>query len=192
MTEGKDPATYCGRCGNPVQAGDRFCGVCGTPVLPPPQQAEQVIPRQTAASHGDVAGGRRSLAWAVGSGTLALLLVGGAALAFLAPRGGQELAGGADPPQTPGNARGEAPVPETMVQSAPPLEVTTLAEETTDSVAPESTTSYGLEPEGEHQMRGAVEQYYYAVDYENWEYTYYNLDSESKALFTQEEWIAKN
>ncbi len=64
----------------------------------------------------------------------------------------------------------------------------------TSSMTPESTASdaYGLEPEGEDQARGAVEQYYYAVDYENWAYTYYNLDSASRALFTQEEWIERN
>lgn len=57
--------------------------------------------------------------------------------------------------------------------------------------SPESTTS-GLSPEGEDQVREVAEQYYYAVDYESWDTTYYNLDSESKALFTEEEWIAKN
>ena len=30
------------------------------------------------------------------------------------------------------------------------------------------------------------------MDYEEWPATYYNLDSESKALFTEEEWIKKN
>lgn len=62
---------------------------------------------------------------------------------------------------------------------------------TTAYASPEPTT-FGLSPEGEDQVREAAEQYYYAVDYESWDTTYYNLDSESKALFTQEEWIAKN
>ncbi|MDP9475935.1 MAG: hypothetical protein M3R38_09650 [Actinomycetota bacterium] len=153
-----------------------------------------MIRRQSAATRGAAVRGRRPLAWAVGLGALVLLLVGGAALAVLAPRVGQERAGGADPPQTPGTAREEAPTPETTVQSAPPLEVTTLPEETTASAAPESTTPnpYGLQPEGEEQVREAVENYYLAVDYKNWEYTYYNLDSKSKALFTEDEWIEKN
>ncbi len=66
--------------------------------------------------------------------------------------------------------------------------------EPTTSASPGATTPspYGLEPEGEGQVREAAEQYYYAVDYEEWAATYYNLDSESKALFTEEEWIQKN
>lgn len=73
-------------------------------------------------------------------------------------------------------------------------ELASLPSESTTSATPEPTTSadYGLEPEGEDQVREAVEQYYYAVDYEQWGYTYYNLDSESKALFTEEEWTQKN
>ncbi|MDQ3360978.1 MAG: hypothetical protein M3534_04800 [Actinomycetota bacterium] len=66
--------------------------------------------------------------------------------------------------------------------------------ENTASVPPSSPepTTFGLSPEGEDQVREAAEQYYYAVDYESWDTTYYNLDAESKALFTEEEWIAKN
>lgn len=66
--------------------------------------------------------------------------------------------------------------------------------ENTASVPPSSPepTTFGLSPEGEDQVREAAEQYYYAVDYESWGTTYYNLDVESKALFTEEEWIAKN
>ncbi len=61
-----------------------------------------------------------------------------------------------------------------------------------DPSIPESTTSDSYGPEGEDQVREAVANYYYAVDYEQWEYTYYNLDSESKALFSEEEWSQKN
>ena len=53
------------------------------------------------------------------------------------------------------------------------------------------TTDFGLSPD-EETAKEAAEQYYYAVDHEAWETTYYNLDSESKGLFTEEEWIAKN
>jgi hypothetical protein len=44
----------------------------------------------------------------------------------------------------------------------------------------------------ETRLQGAVEDYYWAVDRENWAYTYDNLDSQTKALFTEEEWYLKN
>ncbi len=59
------------------------------------------------------------------------------------------------------------------------------------SASPEPTT-FGLSPEGEDQVREAADQYYYAVDNEVWDPTYYNLDAQSKALFTEEEWAQKN
>ena len=46
--------------------------------------------------------------------------------------------------------------------------------------------------EVEPVVEEAVENYYYAVDYERWGYTCDNLDSESKSLFTEEEWFKKN
>jgi hypothetical protein len=44
----------------------------------------------------------------------------------------------------------------------------------------------------ETRLRGAVEDYYWAVDREDWAYTYENLDSQTKAMFTDEEWGLKN
>ena len=38
----------------------------------------------------------------------------------------------------------------------------------------------------------AAEDYYQAVDQENWAYTYSNLDSQTRALFSEEEWYLKN
>ena len=38
----------------------------------------------------------------------------------------------------------------------------------------------------------AVEDYYQAVDREDWAYTYQNLDSQTKVMFTEEEWYCKN
>jgi hypothetical protein len=59
------------------------------------------------------------------------------------------------------------------------------------SAGPESTTP-GLQPEGADQVREAVQQYYYAVDHEEWDYTYHDLDLESRVLFSEDEWIEKN
>jgi hypothetical protein len=49
-------------------------------------------------------------------------------------------------------------------------------------------------PQGqtEADLVGAVEDYYEAVDREDWPYTYDRLDSQTKALFTEEEWYQKN
>jgi hypothetical protein len=44
----------------------------------------------------------------------------------------------------------------------------------------------------ETEVIEAAEDYYQAVDQENWAYTYDNLDSRTRALFTEEEWYAKN
>ena len=41
-------------------------------------------------------------------------------------------------------------------------------------------------------LRDAVKDYYNAVDREEWAYTYENLDSETRALFTEEEWFRRN
>jgi hypothetical protein len=44
----------------------------------------------------------------------------------------------------------------------------------------------------EASLRQAVEDYYEAVDREDWDYTYDNLDSQSRQRFTREEWRKKN
>ena len=37
-----------------------------------------------------------------------------------------------------------------------------------------------------------VEDYYQSVDQENWTYTYDKLDSQTRTLFTDEEWYLKH
>lgn len=80
--------------------------------------------------------------------------------------------------------------PETTSSASPPASPEPTA------ASPEPTaqepTDFGLAPGGEEEVRNAAEQYYYAVDSEVWDTTYYNLDAESKALFTEEEWAQKN
>jgi hypothetical protein len=44
----------------------------------------------------------------------------------------------------------------------------------------------------EAMIAEAAEDYYQAVDQENWAYTYENLDSQTQALFTEDEWYLKN
>lgn len=315
-----DRPQYCGRCGSPMQEGDRFCGTCGAAILATPAQADQGIPQAAAAAQGD-ATRRRTLLLAGVAAVLLVLLAGGVALAF-AGLGPGNLFGGSNQgsPSATNNKEGAppqpaateeptsldpttsaSPSPSTDSESAQleefgrqydeaarhedwkatysmldessqrefteqewtqkqqalrdaqgtpaPLEfvsvqpnehvsdspatitliyedgtqetmkamVPMVVEDSSDSgvpkrylteqeitdlkqlssAPPESTagpepTTSGLHPEGADQVREAVEQYYYAVDYEEWEYTYFNLDSESKALFPEEEWIEKN
>ena len=58
---------------------------------------------------------------------------------------------------------------------------------------PQSENSDGENSAGsEADLRGAVADYYEAVERKDWNYTYDNLDSETKQSFTRGEWIRKN
>ena len=46
--------------------------------------------------------------------------------------------------------------------------------------------------QSEANLVQAVEDYYEAVDREDWSYTYENLDSKTQSMFTEEEWYLKN
>ena len=61
------------------------------------------------------------------------------------------------------------------------------------SPATASTKRQGQEEEAsEESLRRAVEDYYEAVARGDWDYTYTNLDSQSRQMFTREEWSLKN
>lgn len=190
MDGGNSPA-YCGRCGNPVQTGDAFCGICGASVAPATPEDTQVIPRPVAVAQAPSRGSGRPLLFAGVLGALAVLLVGGAALAMFGGFGSGLLGISENPPPTSqqqppddsqprgteepsGQSEGFSAEPTTPV-SAPPLEVT---------IAPPEE----VEPDVEE----AAEDYYYAVDREDWDFTYENLDSGSQTLFAEEEWSQKN
>ena len=56
-----------------------------------------------------------------------------------------------------------------------------------------SSASAAQVPAGsETELIEAAEDYYQAVDQEDWAYTYDNLDSQTRSMFTEEEWYAKN
>ena len=55
---------------------------------------------------------------------------------------------------------------------------------------PEPTISAPPAPKTE--VAEAAEAYYGAVDREDWAYTYANLDSQTRALYAEDEWYAKN
>src|SRR5215207_10585609 len=62
-----------------------------------------------------------------------------------------------------------------------------------DSPNPPSGTAFELQGSASQaSLHQAVEDYYEAVDREDWDYTYDNLDSQSRQRFTREEWKKKN
>lgn len=65
--------------------------------------------------------------------------------------------------------------------------------EAAQTASPSASASAAQVPAGsETEIIEAAEDYYQAVDQENWDYTYDNLDSQTRALFTEEEWYRKN
>jgi hypothetical protein len=55
------------------------------------------------------------------------------------------------------------------------------------SPSPSSSSS-----SSDEKLRAAVQAYYEAVDREDWDYTYDNLDSQTQQKFTKSEWTQKN
>ncbi len=74
-----------------------------------------------------------------------------------------------------------------MLSSMAPVEGMPL--ETTSSAS--SAASASPAPD-DAEAEEAAGDYYRAAGLEDWAYTYENLDSETQALFTEEEWFQKN
>jgi Domain of unknown function (DUF4352) len=67
------------------------------------------------------------------------------------------------------------------------------AQTASPSASPSASASAAQVPAGsETEVVEAAEDYYQAVDQENWAYTYDNLDSQTQSMFAEEEWYAKN
>jgi hypothetical protein len=58
--------------------------------------------------------------------------------------------------------------------------------------ASSSVSAAQVPPGSETELIEAAEDYYQAVAQEDWAYTYDNLDSQTRNMFTEEEWHAKN
>jgi hypothetical protein len=71
-------------------------------------------------------------------------------------------------------------------------EEASTAEETGAATITASVDRQEQEEASETSLHRAVEDYYEAVDREDWDYTYDNLDSQSRRRFTREEWEKKN
>ena len=175
MTEGTErPRRYCGDCGTQARPGDAFCVSCRAETTTndaPDTAPTREVPTWVHAPQSMAPGSNReALARAAALGVLLILLANIGALACTA------------------SGSGTGPVEERSdPQPSAPEETSPARSGTTE------TPSGGEGLAGaEAQIVEAVEQYYYAVDYEQWDYSYNNLDSESKALFTEEEWSEKN
>ena len=83
-----------------------------------------------------------------------------------------------------GDLQGIATAPEPE-EAAPP---TPQPEEATPPT-PEPTSS--APPPSDTEVAEAAEDYYRAVDREDWAYTYANLDAATRALYTEDEWYLK-
>ncbi len=167
---------YCGQCGNPVQTGDRFCGTCGAAVLAPPSQAEQVIPRSVAAAQSSATRSRKPFLLAAVVGALAVLLVGGGALALVGLNGTNLLGGAEQNPPSSSDNQGVAPSqPETTQEPASPASPTPSASASSSSSEEAQLEQFGRE-------------YDEAARREDWEAIYSMLDESSQQKITEQEW----
>jgi tRNA A-37 threonylcarbamoyl transferase component Bud32 len=103
-------------------------------------------------------------------GVLLVLLLGGAAIALTSLGLGSNLLGGSERQPANGNPPAQQP-------------------DNRNAGAPAGGTN---EAEAEEEVRAAAEDYYEAVDREDWAYTYDNLDSRTQQMFTEVEWSQKN
>lgn len=75
-------------------------------------------------------------------------------------------------------------------EPAPPTPEPTRPDPEPARPAPEPTSS--APPASEAEVAEAAEDYYRAVDREDWAYTYANLDASTRALYPEDEWYLKN
>ncbi len=81
-----------------------------------------------------------------------------------------------------GDLQGIATAPRPQEPAPPTPEATRPAPEPTIIAPPASDT----------EVAEAAEDYYQAVDREDWAYTYANLDAATRALYAEDEWFLKN
>ncbi|CAA9455827.1 MAG: Serine/threonine protein kinase PrkC, regulator of stationary phase [uncultured Rubrobacteraceae bacterium] len=153
------------------------------PPPPPPVHPGNYGGGENRRRNGASRGMSRVLAWAVAL----VLLIGVGSLAALALDGRIGLLGGSPQPADDGRS---VPDREEPTADSPPEQPLPVAP---GSQYGEPSTS---EPEPGTVDPADVEQaagdYYRAAGVEDWDFTYDNLDSETQALFTREEWSQKN
>ncbi len=71
--------------------------------------------------------------------------------------------------------------------------VVVAGESTEDFSGPTNSGSTApLDNDSIAEAEGAARDYYQAAEFEDWDYTYEHLDSETQSMFTEEEWAQKN
>jgi Bacterial low temperature requirement A protein (LtrA) len=175
----RDRPVYCPRFGSIAQAEDRFCGVCGERITPDAQGAgpPQEIPTQVLPPP-QVVPARRShstLSLVAGFGALAvvvLAIVAIVALNLLGGKPGEPQQGQAKPPPaTTTQQEKKAPGAAHSAHQQTTVDLSNDTSPPPDSTGPAESPS----PTSETQLREAVEDYYWAVDREDWSYTYFHL-----------------
>ena len=88
----------------------------------------------------------------------------------------------------------KAPQAKAPQAKAPQAEAaqTASSSSSTARTASSSASAAQVPPGSETELIEAAEDYYQAVDQEDWAYTYDKLDSQTRRMFTEEEWYAKN
>jgi hypothetical protein len=118
-------------------------------------------------------------------GVLLLLLAGGAAMALAVS--GLDLLGSTGRSQS---ANEEAPAQ----PSEENKDAATEEKSSEKDTSPPSSGSADTKEDAasEEELRTAVDDYYAAVDRQDWDYTYDNLDSQTKQRYTRDEYVQKN
>ena len=118
-------------------------------------------------------------------GVLLLLLAGGVAMALAVS--GLDLLGSTEQSQP---AHEEAPAQ----PSEENKDAATGEKSSEKATSPPSSGSGASEDnaKSEEELRAAVNDYYAAVDRQDWGYTYDNLDSQTKQRYTRDEYVQKN
>ena len=181
----------CSRCGSFPDTENKLCGTCEAGVSPTARNRDDHTKELVTPSCGPHdtqtrSRGKRVLMWAIAIGVLFVLGAGIGSLAYAAFGPGVgfvgsfgRLAVGENSPERPPAgrenvaARGE----EKEKRTSPASD---------DSTVPKEAE----EPKAE--IRRAVKNYYEAVNREDWAYTYDNLASPTRRMYTKEEWHRKN
>ena len=197
-------AEICNRCGSITQAGDMFCGVCGARISAGPRYAVPTphIPAQRYPSQGIPASRyrRKSLWWVIAVSVLLVLLAGAGAVAYTTLGRGVDLLGGlgsqpsdteVSPPTPEGSEYNRSP----SINPKPSEKRSPESPSGASSVSPDTPSKAKANSgadDTETEAEEAAGDYYRAVGLEDWDYTYENLDSQTKRKFTEEEWRRKN
>jgi hypothetical protein len=88
--------------------------------------------------------------------------------------------------------KAEAPQAKVPKAKAPQAKAPQTASASATQTASSSASAAQVPAGSETELIEAAANYYRAVDQENWAYTYDNLDSQTRSMFTEEEWYAKN